>query len=214
MQLSEMRDYYFSEVNELSTALAGAQNEVSMQGALIIALTRKVSSLEKELDIQRTESREELLRIKSDHREELTQLYSIRQRESPSEQHADLTRRALLAEAEVTRLTGQYAQQLIRSENELKEEEIKRKKLLEELKHCRAENMKLKENIETLSVHSPPPIIPPVVPFAIHSLSKQGSNIQQRLSPRLNSSSSCETACGEKRLSFLFVAKNNLMPTN
>lgn len=45
-----MRYYRNTEIEELEGALTEARNEVSMQGALIIALTRKLTYLENEIE--------------------------------------------------------------------------------------------------------------------------------------------------------------------
>jgi hypothetical protein len=95
-----MRDYRTAEVEELRLNLRTASNEVSMQGALIIALTRKVTELERIMDQKDASYHASLETLQRAIQEERARA-DLKRAPLPE---AESLRRALLAEAEVSKL--------------------------------------------------------------------------------------------------------------
>lgn len=158
-QLSEMRDYRTNEVNELNNQLVAARNEVSMQGALIIALTRKVTYLEKAQDEAQLQCKTTVDAVRKECDQQLTQMSLARDSAAATttqQQHAHLMRRAVLAEAEVSKLKASLITAMAAvTDSQLQETmtrlEDEKKKMAEDVKCLREENARLEKQAELLS---------------------------------------------------------------
>lgn len=185
--MSEMRDYRTNEVNELNNQLVAARNEVSMQGALIIALTRKVTHLEKALEEAQLQCKNTVEAVRRECDQQLMQMSLARDSAAATtthQQQAHLMRRAVLAEAEVSKLKASLAEatrQPTTATDSVMQEAVTRlqdenKKLAEDLRGLHEENARLERQVHQR--HPRPSSSAAAAPMV-----SPGSRASPRLSP-------------------------------
>jgi hypothetical protein len=197
-----MRNYRTNEISELTKQLNSSRNEVSMQGALIIALTRKVTYLENSLEDAQTHYNIAVEAIKKEHDEQITQLSLARAssaNNSAQHQHTLLLRRAMVAEAEATKLKAIVAQTAASSAERSTDPEAtekvdrlqdEKRKLTDELQFYREDNARLERQAELLSADLQRHLRNTTSPTATASA--------KLVSPKL--SPSCSRALGKRRV--------------
>jgi DNA repair exonuclease SbcCD ATPase subunit len=143
-----MRDYRTTEVRELKDNLVAARTELSMQGALIIALTRKVTHLERHAEELEKNHSKAIDDIQREHDSEVRSIALARSSNTSTDQQTLLLRRALAAERELARLRSSTQHTAAGGE---KDGDTAGKGLQEELQRERERNGKLQDQVRQLN---------------------------------------------------------------
>ena len=118
VELQKLRDVKTNEIEELKRQLSVARLELQSLPAKLSSLSQTVAVQQEEMNKLRTESSKELALLKESHANEIQQLQLKRDDYGAEVQRSQLLRRALIAEAEIERLSQAFSSSMAFSKEE------------------------------------------------------------------------------------------------